>query len=116
MNFRYRFTDLSREQADLSYIWPLSTHWTSLGRVLYDIRGNETEEASLGLEYESCCWKLSFAGRHWLDGTETNGSNKYDYGIFLQLTLKGLGSFGTGDKGFLDDITGYEEREEHNEN
>ena len=48
--------------------------------------------------------------------TETNGSNKYDYGIFLQLTLKGLGSFGTGDKGFLDDITGYEEREEHNEN
>ena len=116
VNFRYRFTDSSREQADLSYIWPLSTHWTSLGRVLYDIRGNETEEASLGLEYESCCWKLSFAGRHWLDGTETNGSNKYDYGIFLQLTLKGLGSFGTGDKGFLDDITGYEEREEQNEN
>ena len=116
VNFRYRFTDSSREQADLSYIWPLSTHWTSLGRLLYDIRDNETEEASLGLEYESCCWKLSFAGRHWLDGTETNGSNKYDYGIFLQLTLKGLGSFGTGDKGFLDDITGYEEREEHNEN
>jgi len=115
-NFRYRFTESSREQADLSYIWPLSTHWTSMGRILYDIRGNETEETSLGFEYESCCWKLSFAGRHWLDGTEPNGSNKYDYGIFLQLTLKGLGSFGSGDKGFLDDITGYEEREEYNEN
>lgn len=116
LNFRYRYTDSSREQADLSYIWPLSTHWTSMGRLLYDIRGNETEEASLGLEYESCCWKVSLAGRHWLDGTEPNGSNKYDYGIFLQLTLKGLGSFGSGDKGFLDDIIGYEEREEQYEN
>lgn len=115
VDFRYRFTDLTREQADLSFIWPLSSHWTSMGRVLYDIKENETEEASLGLEYESCCWKVSFAGRQWLDGTEPDGSNKYDVGLFIQLTLKGLGSFGSGSRGFLDDITGYEEREEHEE-
>lgn len=113
VDFRYRFTDLTREQADLSFIWPISSHWTSMGRVLYDIRGNETEEASLGLEYESCCWKFSFAGRHWLDGLEPDGSNKYDFGLFLKLTLTGLGSFGSGSSSFLNDITGYEEREEH---
>ncbi|WP_286239842.1 LPS-assembly protein LptD [Neptuniibacter halophilus] len=115
VNFLYRFTDLTREQTDLSFIWPLNHQWTGMGRVLYDIRGNETEEASLGLEYESCCWKVSFAGRRWLDGSETDGSNKYDAGIFLQLTLKGLGSFGSGSGGFLDDIIGYEEREDQND-
>ncbi|WP_299178315.1 LPS-assembly protein LptD [uncultured Neptuniibacter sp.] len=116
VDFRYRFTDLKREQTDLSFIWPLSQNWTSMGRLLYDIKGNETEEATLGLEYESCCWKVSFAGRQWLDGTEPDGSNKYDIGVFLQLTLKGLGSFGSGNSGFMNDIIGYEEREEHNEN
>ncbi|MGH1460623.1 MAG: LPS assembly protein LptD [Neptuniibacter sp.] len=115
VDFRYRFTDQLREQTDLSFIWPLHANWTTMGRVLYDIKGNETEEASLGLEYESCCWKLSFAGRHWLDGTESDGSNKYDLGLFIQFTLKGLGSFGSGNNSFLNDIKGYEEREGYNE-
>jgi LPS-assembly protein len=82
-----------------------------MGRWLYDIQDSDSLETSLGLEYESCCWKVSVAGRRWLDDTD-----EFDTGIFLKFTLKGLGSFGSGDSSFMDDIIGYEEREEYNEN
>ena len=82
-----------------------------MGRWLHDLQENESNETALGIEYESCCWKVSFAGRRWLDDTD-----QYDNGIFLNFTLKGLGSFGSGSNDFLTDITGYEEREEYNEN
>lgn len=110
-DFSYRFEDDVRKQTDLSFIWPLSSNWTALGRWLYDLRDSESLETSMGLEYESCCWKVGFAGRRWLDDTD-----RYDTGMFLNFTLKGLGSFGSGSSGFLNDIIGYEERKEHNEN
>ncbi|MFT6470311.1 MAG: LPS-assembly protein [Neptuniibacter pectenicola] len=111
VNFSYRFKDTTREQTDLSFIWPLANNWTGMGRWLYDIQDSDSLETSLGLEYESCCWKVSVAGRRWLDDTD-----EFDTGIFLKFTLKGLGSFGSGDSSFMDDIIGYEEREEYNEN
>ena len=111
IDLSYRYTDNAREQTDLSFIWPIASHWTAMGRWLYDLQESESNETALGIEYESCCWKVSFAGRRWLDDTD-----KYDNGIFLNFTLKGLGSFGSGSNDFLTDITGYEEREEYNEN
>ncbi|MFW1677465.1 LPS-assembly protein LptD [Pontibacter sp. JAM-7] len=108
IDLSYRFEDDVREQADLSFILPVANHWTSFGRWLQDMQENELLEAVLGLEYESCCWKISLAGRRWQDDDEI-----YDSGAFLTLTLKGLGALGSGSNGFLEDITGYEEREEH---
>jgi len=110
-DFGYRYKDNSSEQTDLSFIWPIGSSWTTLGRWLYDVEERESLETAIGLEYESCCWKVSFAGRRWLDDNE-----EYDRGFVLNFTLKGLGAFGSGDNAFLNDIIGYEEREEHNEN
>ncbi|WP_415893427.1 LPS-assembly protein LptD [Neptuniibacter sp. PT8_73] len=109
-DFSYRYEENKRKQTDLSFIWPLGGSWTSMGRWLHDIEENENLESALGLEYESCCWKVSFAGRRWLDDRDN-----YDTGMFLNFTLKGLGSFGSGSNSFLNDIIGYEEREEHND-
>ena len=109
-DFSYRYEDNVRKQTDLSFIWPVSDHWTAMGRWLYDVQDSDSLETALGLEYESCCWKVSFAGRRWLDDTD-----KFDTGVFLNFTLKGLGSFGSGSRGFMNDIIGYEEREEQNE-
>ncbi|WP_415886995.1 LPS assembly protein LptD [Neptuniibacter sp. QD37_6] len=109
-DFSYRYEEDTRKQTDLSFIWPLSGSWTAMGRWLHDIEENDNLESALGLEYESCCWKVSFAGRRWLDDKDN-----YDTGMFLNFTLKGLGSFGSGSNGFLNDIIGYEEREEHND-
>lgn len=109
-DFSYRYEEDTRKQTDLSFIWPLNGSWTAMGRWLHDIEENDNLESALGLEYESCCWKVSFAGRRWLDDKDN-----YDTGMFLNFTLKGLGSFGSGSNGFLNDIIGYEEREEHND-
>ncbi|PIE24874.1 MAG: hypothetical protein CSA60_02660 [Neptuniibacter caesariensis] len=109
-DFNYRFTKDQHKQTDLSFIWPINPQWTTMGRWLYDLEGKDSLETSLGLEYASCCWKVSFSGRRWLDN-----ANEYDTGFFLNFTLKGLGSFGSGGNGFMNDIIGYKEREEQNE-
>lgn len=111
IDFHYRYKDDTRDQTDLSFIWPINNQWTGMGRWLYDVEDSDSLETALGLEYESCCWKVSFAGRRWLDDTD-----KFDTGVFLNFTLKGLGSFGSGSSDFLNDIIGYEEREEQNDN
>ena len=77
----------------------------------WDIDKNETVENFGGLKYESCCWKLQFYGRRWL--TTTN--NEFDDGVYLRFILKGLGSVNSGSVGFLEDITGFEERDEQND-
>lgn len=110
-DFSYRYKEDKRDQTDLSFIWPINNQWTGMGRWLYDVEDSDSLETALGLEYESCCWKVSFAGRRWLDDTD-----KFDTGVFLNFTLKGLGSFGSGSSDFLNDIIGYEEREEQNDN
>lgn len=110
-DFSYRYEDEVRKQSDLSFIWPVANQWTTMGRWLYDLHNNESLETALGVEYESCCWQVNFAARRWLDD-----ANSYDTGIFLHFTLKGLGSFGSGSDEFLNDIIGYKERNEHNEN
>ncbi|MFT5372857.1 MAG: LPS-assembly protein, partial [Lysobacterales bacterium] len=47
-------------------------------------------EAQVGIEYESCCWALRLIAQRYLrsrDGDERDA-------LFLELNLKGLGSFG----------------------
>ena len=87
-----------------------------LARWLNDIENSESLDKILGLEYENCCWKIRTVYREWIDDDATDRDNS---GIFLQFTMKGLGSFGTkaaGDTGpqaknFLEYITGFQSRE-----
>ncbi len=109
-NFSYRFEENVRDQADLHFIWPLSTQWTALGRWQHNLEDREDLETVLGIEYESCCWKLQLTGRRWLSSTD-----EYNNGIFLRFVLKGLGSLSSSKTGFLNDITGFEERDEQDE-
>lgn len=107
--FRYRFEEDVRDQTDLHVIWPLASNWTALGRWQRNMEDGEDLEAVLGIEYESCCWKLQLTGRRWLTDTD-----EYNNGIFLRFILKGLGSL-SGSTGFLNDITGFEERDEQDD-
>ncbi len=117
-NFSYRFTRDSLEQTDISFIWPINASWSVLGRWLNDIENSESLDKILGVEYEDCCWQIRTVYRQWIDDDATDRENS---GIFLQFTLKGLGTAGTratGDTGpkaknFLEDITGFEERENY---
>ncbi|SDS79798.1 LPS-assembly protein [Halopseudomonas litoralis] len=103
------------DQSDMSFIWPLNPQWSMIGRWQHDFAGDRTLEAFGGLEYESCCWKLRFINRYWVDYNEFESVTRDEgnRGIFLQVVLKGLGSV-TGNRveSLLDEgIPGYRERE-----
>jgi LPS-assembly protein len=101
------------QQLDLALRWPLSNAWTGYGRWQQDLDNNENLETLLGVEYASCCWKVSVTGRSWVVDPDSNIEEfETDNGIFLQFVLRGLGAFGQGEgREFLKDITGYDEDE-----
>lgn len=109
--FSYRFEENVRDQTDFHFIWPLSQNVTAIGRWQHDIEAQQDLETTLGVEYESCCWKLQFYGRRYLTATD----NEFDDGIYLRFILKGLGSINSSSVGFLEDITGFEERDEQDD-
>lgn len=103
------------EQSDLSATWPLNPQWSVIGRWQHDLASDRTLEAFGGLEYDSCCWKLRFINRYWVDYDEYESvaEDKGQHGFFVQIVLKGLGSV-TGNRveSLLNEgIPGYRERE-----
>ena len=103
------------DQSDMSFMWPLNPQWSVIGRWQHDFADDRTLEAFGGLEYDSCCWKVRFINRYWLDYNERESvaRDTANTGIFLQIVLKGLGSV-TGNRveSLLDEgIPGYRERD-----
>ena len=79
--------------------WPLSARWSSIGYGNYDITSHRTNVAVIGVQYNTCCWALSFIARRTYTGLTIDlvGSPKssYEAAYFIQLKLKGLGNFET---------------------
>ena len=74
------------------------------GRWLYSLRDEHTQEALLGLEYNSCCWRIRLAARRYLDGAGLSYNNSYG----VQVELKGLSSFGNRlDEEFTQEFLGF---------
>jgi len=108
---RHRFTEDTRKQTTASVLWPITPVWSGLAMVQYDWLTEENVDAALGLEYESCCWKVRFIARDYLD---TGEEKKQEFA--LQFVFKGLGGVGSAPAKVLQEkITGYEEREELND-
>jgi LPS-assembly protein len=104
INLGYRFRDNIQEQADVSFLWPLSRTWHAVGRWYVDLDSNETIEALAGLAYESCCWGVQLLGRSYVNSDGVDRTTA----IFLQLELKGLGKLGTSvDDALERGILGY---------
>ncbi|EIJ41350.1 organic solvent tolerance protein OstA [Beggiatoa alba B18LD] len=106
-NFSYRLRENRLEQTDISWRFPLSSQWRSLGRWNYSLDARKDLEVFLGLEYESCCWAIRGVARRYLNTIEGD----YLHGFFLEVELKGLGGFGKKADAFLEDnIVGYDDR------
>lgn len=104
INMSYRFRETALEQTDLSLLWPLHRRWRAVGRWNYSMLDQRTLESLAGLEYESCCWRLSMVGRSYINDP-TGASNR---SLFVELELKGLTSVGNRVEGLLENgILGY---------
>jgi len=111
INLSYRYRREELDQTDVSLLWPLSPAWHIMGRWNYSLFDERLLETLSGLEYQSCCWKISLVSRHYLQEAATaDNPEVYDNAIYVQLELKGLANLGRSVKETLEEsILGYVE-------
>lgn len=102
------------EQTDLSFIWPVTTHFEALSRWQYDIIENRTINLLAGVAYHGCCFSWQIAASRYLKPQINEVSNEYRNGIFLTLAFRGLSSVGTKESQFDKAIPGYQNLEQRN--
>lgn len=99
LNAAYRYRAGLLEQTDLSFALPLRANWRLLGRWNYSLRDNQSLEALAGVEWKSCCVAVRVLGRRYV----REFSGEQNTGIYLELELNGVGSFGRSTARLLDD-------------
>ena len=110
---RLRLLQKDIEQADLSFVTPISKRWALIGRFQYDTTADRSNETLGGIEYNSCCvkWRVVYRDGLVYNGalSTTNGmSTERDRSLFLQIELKGLFGIGNSVENILDEaIRGY---------
>ncbi len=94
------------EQTDLSFKWPINKEWSTVGRWNYSEEHNVALDTFLGLEKDTCCWRLRVIARQYVNDALDEEPKQ---GIFFQFELKGLTSFGEKLDSFLEEgILGYQ--------
>jgi LPS-assembly protein len=92
LNFSYRLTRDSIEQADVSAQWPMgraAPGWTLLARANYSMRDKKLIEGLAGLEYNRGCWEFRLVAHRF-----TTAAQQYSNSVQFQLELKGLSKLG----------------------
>jgi len=103
LNFGYRFTRDTLEQADVSAEWPIGGRWTGLARYNYSLQDKSLLEGLLGAEYNAGCWAARFVVHRFVSATQ-----EYNNAIFFQLEFNGISGFGVSPLELLrQNITGY---------
>ena len=95
-------------QTDMSFRWPLFDKWFAIGHWQYSLLYNQTADAFVGLEKETCCWRFRVIGRRFVNNIDAAANSPVSLdspfnsqtGIYFQVELKGL--TGLGEK--LDDF------------
>ena len=102
LNLSYRSRGSALEQTDLSFFWPLSRRWRAVGRWNYSLEENQTLESFAGIEYEQCCWRLSFVRREFINDDDATNDDT-NTAFLIQLELKGLTRVGSPVDALLED-------------
>ena len=83
-----RFQRNSLKTREVKIRWNLNSRWQLDASHLYDIRNDHVVQSLFGVSYESCCWSVKLSSNE-----RFLTSNSTDRGIYITLTLKGLGGF-----------------------
>ncbi len=78
------------EQADFSFLYPVTSSWSVVGRYYYSILDKKPLEAIAGVQWDSCCLAVRFVARRYVRNREGDMNNA----LQLEFVLKGLGSAG----------------------
>ncbi|WP_293748897.1 LPS assembly protein LptD [uncultured Paraglaciecola sp.] len=96
INHRY-VRDLSSEkinQVGVTASWPLAKNWQWVGRWYHDLELSRTVESYTGVQYESCCWTVSFVAQRNLsnrfDDDGAQSTNEFESGFHVYFTTRNL--------------------------
>jgi LPS-assembly protein len=104
LNAAYRYRRNSLEQTDLSFVVPVNPNWSLYGRWNFSLRDNQTIEALGGFQWKSCCVAVRLLGRQYI----RSFNSRQNLGLYLEIELTGMGSFGRDTARLLDNaILGY---------
>lgn len=89
-----------------SYLaWPIQHQWSVLGNAYYNIKLTRFDSLYGGIQYDTCCWSIRFIINRIFTSSTTSTTgrlqNNFDTSYFIEFTLKGLASFGTGSDRFV---------------
>jgi len=97
VNLGYRYRRKVLEQADVSFLYPISASWSLVGRYYYSFYRNKATGAEPGLlegiagvQWDSCCLAMRVVGRRYV----RNRTGDMNNAIQFEIELKGLGSAG----------------------
>jgi len=94
------------EQVDISAALPINDTWSVIGRHYRSLDENRALETLAGLEYNSCCWSTRFVFRDYINNIASDDRNT---AFYVEIQLKGLGSFGDRTDNLLQrSIVGYD--------
>ena len=90
VNLSYRYRRDLLEQADFSFLYPISPTWSVVGRYYHSIQDDKLLEAIAGVQWDSCCLAVRALARRYV----RNREGELDNAIQVEFVLKGLGSAG----------------------
>lgn len=90
VNLSYRYRRDLLEQADFSFLYPVSPTWSVVGRYYHSIKDDKLLEAIAGVQWDSCCMAVRALARRYV----RNRAGDVDNAIQIEFVLKGLGSAG----------------------
>ena len=93
-NLGYRYRRSLLEQADLSFLYPINSVWSVVGRYYYSLMDSKALESLAGVQWDSCCVAVRLVGRRYVH----NRAGDLSSSIMLEIELKGLGSAGQDTK------------------
>jgi len=86
INLAQRFQRNSLKTREVKINWKLNSRWQFDASHLYDIRNEHIVQSLFAVNYESCCWSVKLSTNERFLTANTS-----DRGIYITLTLKGLG-------------------------
>ena len=90
VNLTYRYRRNLLEQADASFLYPITPTWSAVGRYYYSILDRKPLEAIAGVQWDSCCLAVRALVRRYVRNREGDLNNSFQ----VEFVLKGLGSAG----------------------
>ena len=90
VNIGYRYRRDLLEQADFSFLYPINSTWSVVGRYYHSLQDDKLLEAIAGVQWDSCCFAVRALARRYV----RNREGELDNSIQVEFVLKGLGSAG----------------------